>query len=250
MISHEHGPPRIVGRLFVTAPFQGRRPAPDRTVKPNPAWYGPPSARRGWPARVDWPSRDDGTGSGGPIPIWQEVPDGVGCRGTYTLREYLARELLAAIADRTAAIRAHTSFGPGPWPAGPSPVAVGRPKRRPETFAVLISPDPPWISPATFASLIVGALTLTGGVPRPGGSWGTPMGLEDRIIEARRGRCLERLIRMGQSRPNAEQWCEAWELEAERRGWPRSREYWEHGQLWIDAQIQKTLRPRDVLVPR
>lgn len=65
------------------------------------------------------------------------------------------------------------------------------------------------------------------------------MSLEDRIDEARRARCLQRLMRMGQSRPHAEQWCEAWEQEAELRGRPRSREFWEHGQLWIDAQIEK-----------
>ena len=76
------------------------------------------------------------------------------------------------------------------------------------------------------------------------------MGLEDRIIEARRARCLERLVRMGQSRPNAELWCDAWEREARVRGWPRSREFWDAGQLWIDAQIQKTPNPNDLLVPR
>jgi hypothetical protein len=79
---------------------------------------------------------------------------------------------------------------------------------------------------------------------------GCPVSLENRIIEARRVRCLERLIRMGQSRPNAEQWCDAWEREAEKRGWPRSREFWDHGQLWIDAQIQKTPKPTEVLVSR
>jgi hypothetical protein len=74
------------------------------------------------------------------------------------------------------------------------------------------------------------------------------MSLEARIVEARRARCLERVIRMGQSRPNAEHWCEAWEREAELRGWPRSREFWDHGQLWIDAQIQKRLSPNDLLL--
>ena len=74
------------------------------------------------------------------------------------------------------------------------------------------------------------------------------MSLENRIIEAQRTRCVERLIRMGQSRPNAERWCDAWEREAELRGWPRFRGFWEHGQLWIDAQLEKRAAPSDLLV--
>jgi hypothetical protein len=74
------------------------------------------------------------------------------------------------------------------------------------------------------------------------------MSLEARIIEARRTRCLERLIRLGQSRPNAEQWCDAWEREAAKRGWPPSREFWDVGQLWIDAQIQKATKPDEILI--
>lgn len=76
------------------------------------------------------------------------------------------------------------------------------------------------------------------------------MGLEDRLFQARRTRCLEHLTRLGQSPDQAERWCDAWEREAEIRGWPRSSEFWEHGQLWIDAQIAMRRTPDATLARR
>jgi hypothetical protein len=69
------------------------------------------------------------------------------------------------------------------------------------------------------------------------------MSLEDRLFQVRRARCHEHLVRTLQSAELAERWCEAWEREAEQRGWPRSGDYWQHGQLWIDAQITMRRSP-------
>ena len=69
------------------------------------------------------------------------------------------------------------------------------------------------------------------------------MSLEERLFTARRAGCLEHLVRIGQTTETAEAWCHAWEAEAERRGWPRSAEFWEQGRLWIDAQITMRRSP-------
>jgi hypothetical protein len=63
------------------------------------------------------------------------------------------------------------------------------------------------------------------------------MSLEERLFQVRRAGCHDHLVRIGQSLDQAERWCDAWEQEAERRGWQRTGEFWEHGRLWIDAQI-------------
>lgn len=63
------------------------------------------------------------------------------------------------------------------------------------------------------------------------------MSLGDRLFQVRRAECRDHLMRFGQSADLAERWCEAWEHEAELRGWERSAEFWDHGRLWIDAQI-------------
>jgi hypothetical protein len=76
------------------------------------------------------------------------------------------------------------------------------------------------------------------------------MSLEDRLFLARRARCVERLIRIGQSPDLAERWCDAWEREAEVRGRARTGEFWEHGQLWIDAQIALRRTPDALLARR
>ena len=69
------------------------------------------------------------------------------------------------------------------------------------------------------------------------------MSLEERLFLARRALCLAHLIRIGQPPDLAEQWCDAWEREAELRGRPRSGEFWEHGRLWIEAQIAARRSP-------
>jgi hypothetical protein len=74
------------------------------------------------------------------------------------------------------------------------------------------------------------------------------MSLEERLFQARRSRCVEHLERVGQSAEQAERWCDAWEREAELRGRPRTGEFWEHGQLWIDAQIAMRRSPDALLV--
>lgn len=63
------------------------------------------------------------------------------------------------------------------------------------------------------------------------------MSLAERLLVVRRAECRDHLIRIGQSPELADQWCGAWEQEAERRGWETTAEFWDHGRLWIDAQI-------------
>jgi hypothetical protein len=45
-----------------------------------------------------------------------------------------------------------------------------------------------------------------------------------------------RLIAEGVTPAMAVQWCDAWDLEAERRGVSRDRDYWSHGTHWIWAE--------------
>lgn len=61
--------------------------------------------------------------------------------------------------------------------------------------------------------------------------------LEERLYRVRRTLCVDHLVRLGQSPELAEQWCSAWEREAERRPSPPAGEFWEYGRLWIEAQI-------------
>ena len=63
------------------------------------------------------------------------------------------------------------------------------------------------------------------------------MSLEERLYRVRRTLCVDHLVRLGQSPELAEQWCSAWEREAERRPSPPAGEFWEYGRLWIEAQI-------------
>ena len=63
------------------------------------------------------------------------------------------------------------------------------------------------------------------------------MSLAERLFQVRRDECRNHLIRVGQPPELAERWCDAWEDEAERRGWDTTPQFWEHGRLWIDAQI-------------
>jgi hypothetical protein len=76
------------------------------------------------------------------------------------------------------------------------------------------------------------------------------MSLEERLFNARRTQCLEHLTKTGQTPDLAERWCEAWEGEAERRGWPRSGQFWDEGRLWIDQQIAARRSPGAALVRR
>ena len=69
------------------------------------------------------------------------------------------------------------------------------------------------------------------------------MTLGERLSLVRRAECLDHLLRIGQSPEQAERWCEAWEREAEARGWQRTAEFWDHGRLWIDAQIAQRRSP-------
>lgn len=76
------------------------------------------------------------------------------------------------------------------------------------------------------------------------------MGLEERLFNARRAQCLEHLTRTGQTPDLAERWCDAWEREAESRGWPHSLRFWEDGRLWIDAQIAARRSPAAAALAR
>ena len=63
------------------------------------------------------------------------------------------------------------------------------------------------------------------------------MSLAERLLVVRRAECRDHLIGTLQSPELAERWCDAWEQEAERRGWATTPQFWDHGRLWIDAQI-------------
>jgi hypothetical protein len=76
------------------------------------------------------------------------------------------------------------------------------------------------------------------------------MSLGERIRQVSRTRCRDALIGRGLSADQAERWCDAWEREAELRGWPRTGEFWETGRLWIDAQIAARRSPDAVLARR
>lgn len=52
-------------------------------------------------------------------------------------------------------------------------------------------------------------------------------------FQARRKAIRDGLVASGVSIELAEQWCDAWETEATRRGLPRDRNYWLTGALWI-----------------
>ena len=70
------------------------------------------------------------------------------------------------------------------------------------------------------------------------------MTLTVRLAQVRRTECRDLLINVfGQTPELAELWCAAWEHEADRRGWPRTSEFWGHGRQWIDAQIQQRRSP-------
>ena len=76
------------------------------------------------------------------------------------------------------------------------------------------------------------------------------MSLEERIFQARRAGCLDALMAGGQSHDLAEDWCQAWEREAQADGRPRSSEFWQDGMRWINAQIAVRRSPHAVLVRR
>jgi hypothetical protein len=76
------------------------------------------------------------------------------------------------------------------------------------------------------------------------------MSLGERLSQVRRRDCLNHLIRFGQSPEQAERWCEAWEREAELRGWLKTAEFWDHGRLWIDSQIAARRTPAAVALRR
>ena len=70
------------------------------------------------------------------------------------------------------------------------------------------------------------------------------MTLAERLYQVHRAECRDILIRLfGQTPELAELWCDAWEHEADQRGWPTTPEFWDHGRQWIDAQIQQRRSP-------
>jgi hypothetical protein len=75
------------------------------------------------------------------------------------------------------------------------------------------------------------------------------MSLAERIFQVRRDECRQHLIRTGQPPELADRWCDAWQREAESRGWERTPEFWDHGRLWIDAQVAMRRSP-DALMAR
>jgi len=76
------------------------------------------------------------------------------------------------------------------------------------------------------------------------------MSLADRLFQVRRAECRAHLVRFGQPLELAERWCDAWEREAESRGWERTAEFWDHGRLWIDAQVALRRSPDALLARR
>ena len=85
-----------------------------------------------------------------------------------------------------------------------------------------------------------------------GGSTGAGCGMSlgERIREVGRTKCRDALTGRGLSAELVERWCDAWEREAEQRGWERTGEFWETGRLWIDAQIAVRRSPDAVLARR
>jgi hypothetical protein len=70
------------------------------------------------------------------------------------------------------------------------------------------------------------------------------MTLAVRINQVHRAECRDLLITVfGQTPELAENWCAAWEHEADQRGWPTTTEFGEQGRQWIDAQIQQRRGP-------
>ena len=66
----------------------------------------------------------------------------------------------------------------------------------------------------------------------------------DRIFHGWRTAVRSALLRSGSMEPEmAEQWCDAWEAEATRRGLARNSDYWDAGKLWIDAQCAARKAP-------
>ncbi len=53
------------------------------------------------------------------------------------------------------------------------------------------------------------------------------------MFQARRKAIRDGLLASGVSLELADQWCDAWEVDATRRGLPRDRDYWLAGALWI-----------------
>jgi hypothetical protein len=76
------------------------------------------------------------------------------------------------------------------------------------------------------------------------------MSLSERLFVIRRAECRDHLIRILQSPELADRWCGAWEQEAERRGWETTPEFWDHGLLWIEAQIALRRSPTAAFVRR
>ena len=76
------------------------------------------------------------------------------------------------------------------------------------------------------------------------------MSLAERLLQVRHDECRNHLMRMGQPPELADRWCEAWEREADSRGWERTPEFWDHGRLWIDAQVALRRSPDAVLSRR
>jgi hypothetical protein len=76
------------------------------------------------------------------------------------------------------------------------------------------------------------------------------MSLAERLSQVRRDECRNHLTRMGQTPELANRWCEAWEREADSRGWEQTPEFWDHGRLWIDAQVALRRSPDAVLARR
>jgi hypothetical protein len=76
------------------------------------------------------------------------------------------------------------------------------------------------------------------------------MTLGQRLFQVRRAECRDHLIRFGQPPVLAERWCDAWEHEADQRGWQTTAEFWDHGRLWIDAQVALRRSPDALLARR
>lgn len=76
------------------------------------------------------------------------------------------------------------------------------------------------------------------------------MSLAERLFQVPRDECRHHLIRTGQSPELADRWCDAWEHEAESRGWERTPEFWDHGRLWVDAQVALRRSPDALLARR
>ncbi len=68
---------------------------------------------------------------------------------------------------------------------------------------------------------------------------------DDRLRSALRTLAAARLLGLGIPTFAIGRWCDAWEVEADRRGLEMGQPYWEDGIRWILSQVARGQQPPD-----